>query len=75
MDNVAFSCLLAMANVAVSDCRDGLCRSGLWARCILTAIHFFRNLHYKFNFLKHYKFHILLFFIKINDYLCTISTI
>ena len=39
MDNVAFSCLLAMANVAVSDCRDGLCRSGLWARCILTHSH------------------------------------
>ena len=33
MDNVALSCLLAMANVAVSYCRDGLCRSGLWARC------------------------------------------
>ena len=38
MDNVALSCLLAMANVAVSYCRDGLCRSGLWARWILTAI-------------------------------------
>ena len=36
MGNVAFSCLLAMANVVVSYCRDGLCRSGLWARCILT---------------------------------------
>ena len=36
MDNVALSCLLAMANVAVSYCRDGLCRSGLWARWILT---------------------------------------
>ena len=36
MDNVAFSCLLLMANVAVSYCRDGLCRSGLWARCLLT---------------------------------------
>ena len=34
MDNVALSCLLAMANVAVSYCRDGLCRSGLWARWI-----------------------------------------
>ena len=30
--------LLAMANVAVSYCRDGLCRSRLWARCLLTAI-------------------------------------
>ena len=36
MDNVALSCLSAMANVAVSYCRDGLCRSGLWARCLLT---------------------------------------
>ena len=36
MDNVALSFLLVMANVAY--CRDGLCRSGLWARCILTAI-------------------------------------
>ena len=34
MDNVAFSCLLAMANVAVSYCRDGL-----WARCLLTHSH------------------------------------
>ena len=39
MDNVALSCLLAMANVEVSYCRDGLCRSGLWARCILTHSH------------------------------------
>ena len=39
MDIVALSCLLAMANVAVSYCRDGLCRSGLWARCILTHSH------------------------------------
>ena len=43
MDNVAFSCLLLMANVAVTDCgdglrRSGLRRSGLWARWILTAI-------------------------------------
>ena len=38
MDNVALSCLLAVANVAVSYCRDGFCRSGLWARWILTAI-------------------------------------
>ena len=38
MDNVVLSCLLAMANVAVTDCRDGLCRSGLWARWISTAI-------------------------------------
>ena len=39
MDNVALSCFfLAMASVAVNYCRDGLCRSRLWARCILTAI-------------------------------------
>ena len=39
MDNVALSCLLAMANVAVSYCRDGLCRSGLWARCMGILTH------------------------------------
>ena len=29
MDNVALSCLFAMANVTM-HCRDGICRSGLW---------------------------------------------
>ena len=36
MDNVALCCLLAIANVAVSYCRDGLCRNELWAKCLLT---------------------------------------
>ena len=34
MSHLQRSCLWAMANVAVTDCRDGLCRSELWARWI-----------------------------------------
>ena len=76
-DNVSLSCLLAMANVAVSYCRDGLCRSGLWAKCLLTHSHIkycgypnFRYCNFSFILHSHYYYYYYLF---IYLFLCYLS--